>query len=286
MTEAIARMKSCDEKRQITLVGDAGLFSPENVFRLCRSHVSFIMPATLEDDWIKQQFDESLATGRLQKSFRTQSADCSCPSCSYKDIAAAVIPAKAGFSLEERNNHVKNKTEEEQNFCIYCHFYTSTANAADGKISAEETYVLISNCEQNPWTALECSLKRNKIEALCKRKQSGMDDSKPRICDLYTVKGKKLCRMIALGVLFFIQQAKNTIMKQCFEKALDAEKYSQPERDAYENLGKWLQEKDAGQILAWYDCIKTVRVENRIGRQRWSPENMARDRLFWKLLLA
>ena len=113
-----------------------------------------------------------------------------------------------------------------------------------------------------------------------------MDDSKPRICDLYTVKGKKLCRMIALGVLFFIQQAKNTIMKQCFEKAHDAEKYSQPERDACESLGKWLQEKDAGQILAWYDCIKTVRVENRIGRQRWSPENMARDRLFWKLLLA
>ncbi len=113
-----------------------------------------------------------------------------------------------------------------------------------------------------------------------------MDDSKPRFCDLYTVKGTKLCRLIALGVLFFIQQAKNTIMKQCFEKAHDAGKYSQPERKTYENLGKWLQEKDAGQILAWYDCIKTVRVENRIGRQRWSPENMARDRMFWKLLLA
>ncbi len=285
MTEAITRMKRYNEKRQITLVAGTRLFSPENVCRLCRNHVSFIMPATLEDGWIKQQFDESLANGMLQKSLRTQPERFRCSAWSYKEVPAAVIQAKPSFSMAKSNNQGENE-EELKDFNIYCHFYTNTEHAADGKITAEDTYVLISNCDQDPWTALECYLKRNKIEALYRRKQSGMDDSKPRLCDLYTVKGKEMCNLIALGILFFIQRAKNTIMKQCFEKVPDAESYSQPERDTYENLGKWLREKNAGQILAWYDCIKTVRVENKIGRQRWSPENMARDRLFWKLLLA
>lgn len=283
VTEAVTRMKCGNEKKRITLVACSDLFSHENMCRLCRSHVGFIMQASMKDGWIKQQFEDSIATGRLQKSLQAQPADSSCPACSCKGVLAAAIPAMTNFSRDKKNDHCEKESEE---FKIYCHYFISTADAASGKICAERTEVLLSNCEANPWKALECCLKRNKIETSCRCENSSYYDVKQRLYYNYTITGKELCHMIALGVIFFIQHEKNEVMQQCFEKAIEAGKYSQEERDAFCNLGEWLQESDVRHILIWYDCKKTIRVENKIGRQRWSQEKMARDRLFWKLLKA
>jgi len=49
-------------------------------------------------------------------------------------------------------------------------------------------------------------------------------------------------------------------------------------------LENWLAQRSLIQILAWFDCIETTKVQTVKGNYRWSTESVARDRLFMKYL--
>jgi hypothetical protein len=49
-------------------------------------------------------------------------------------------------------------------------------------------------------------------------------------------------------------------------------------------LGNWLAQRSLAQILDWFDCIETTKVQTAMGSYRWSTESVARDRLFLKYL--
>jgi hypothetical protein len=49
-------------------------------------------------------------------------------------------------------------------------------------------------------------------------------------------------------------------------------------------LENWLAQRSLAQILDWFDCIETTKVQTAMGSYRWSTESVARDRLFLKYL--
>ncbi|TYT73092.1 transposase, partial [Desulfobotulus mexicanus] len=49
-------------------------------------------------------------------------------------------------------------------------------------------------------------------------------------------------------------------------------------------LENWLAQRSLAQILDWFDCIETTKVQTPMGSYRWSTESVARDRLFLKCL--
>ncbi len=44
-------------------------------------------------------------------------------------------------------------------------------------------------------------------------------------------------------------------------------------------LENWLAQRSLAQILDWFDCIETTKVQTVMGSYRWSTESVARDRL-------
>ncbi|MDO8948570.1 MAG: hypothetical protein Q7U88_15665, partial [Desulfocapsaceae bacterium] len=49
-------------------------------------------------------------------------------------------------------------------------------------------------------------------------------------------------------------------------------------------LENWLEQRSLAQILDWFDCIETTKVQTVMGKYRWSTESVARDRLLLKYL--
>jgi hypothetical protein len=49
-------------------------------------------------------------------------------------------------------------------------------------------------------------------------------------------------------------------------------------------LENWLAQRSLAQILDWFDCIETTKVETVTFSYRWSTESVARDRLILKYL--
>ena len=47
-------------------------------------------------------------------------------------------------------------------------------------------------------------------------------------------------------------------------------------------LKNWLSQRSLAQILDWFDCVETTKVQTVMGSYRWSTESVARDRLFLK----
>ena len=49
-------------------------------------------------------------------------------------------------------------------------------------------------------------------------------------------------------------------------------------------LEHWLAQRSLAQILDWFDCIETTKVQTVMGSYRWSTESVARDKLLLKYL--
>ncbi len=49
-------------------------------------------------------------------------------------------------------------------------------------------------------------------------------------------------------------------------------------------LENWLAQRSLTQVLDWFDCIETTKVQTVMDSYRWSTKSVARDRLFLKYL--
>ena len=70
-------------------------------------------------------------------------------------------------------------------------------------------FVLISNRHRDPWQALTHYRRRNDIETSYHMIKSELDGARARCWDMKRVRGKELCRLIALGYRFYLQNALN-----------------------------------------------------------------------------
>lgn len=338
VANALIRVESYGVQKP-TLVADNGFFSKNNVCQFCRSHICFIMRATLEDKWIYNHLDD-IVDEEHSLTLRDSLNDIKCSNSLYEDISGATVSSmtELTWEREKRRGEKQPGQKESKKFRLYYHYYRNESKALLernifknnlcslkdrlenihyvptkeeqkmidkfmnirvvkgnkrnitllSKECEEEMrdfgiFVLISNRESNPWKALELYRKRNIIETSYRIEKTDLDGTRPRLWDMCKVRGKEICRMIALGILFYINKAKKRVQNECFARSCDTTN-NKAERDKYDKLLKWLKERSIKRLLSWYDCTETVKVNNNIGRKRWTTESIARDQLFLQLL--
>ena len=78
--------------------------------------------------------------------------------------------------------------------------------------------------------------------------------------------------------------AKNHVNRSRFQAEAQIKFFYQQDRKAYDGVRKWLQATTLRGLMAWFDCVETVSVQNEFAKKRWSTEMIKRDQLFLKML--
>lgn len=144
-------------------------------------------------------------------------------------------------------------------------------------------FVLISNRHRDPREALTHYRRRNDIETSYHMIKSELDGARARCWDMKRVRGKELCRLIALGYRFYLQNALKATRKEAEQLSRD-EECGKVERDRMAGAAAWLKKMSLRQFLGWFDCVETVTVRNKRAKSRWSTESTTRDRLVLQML--
>jgi len=142
-------------------------------------------------------------------------------------------------------------------------------------------FALVSNQTMDTFTALENYRLREKIEELFAVQKGRIDGARPRTWYPDNLRGRQFCQFVALGYYCFLTKKIKQVQARLGKK-------EPGKTEALINLEKklknWLAQRSLAQILDWFDCIETTRVQTAMGSYRWSTESVARDKLFLKYL--
>lgn len=155
--------------------------------------------------------------------------------------------------------------------------------ALDDAVKNSGIFCLVSNKHKNPWVVLKRYRMRNRIEECYRVSKSEMDGERARVWSMRKVRGKELCRLVALGYHFYLQTAVNRVRSRAASLSQD-QSLTQDARGRYDAVRKWIEKTPLSQILAWFDCVETVTVKNSVAQRRWTTETIKRDQLFLELL--
>lgn len=145
-------------------------------------------------------------------------------------------------------------------------------------------FALISNIDKDAQSALSHYRLRNIIEESYRVIKTDLDGRRPRVWSTVKARGKEVCRLVALGLRFYLTDSFKKIKQKAIENSKNEERFSKAEREAFSSLARWLDAMTTKEILDWFDCIETVTVENSLGRTRWTTESIKRDQLFKTML--
>ncbi len=140
-------------------------------------------------------------------------------------------------------------------------------------------FVLLSNLHKDPWDALRRYRRRNEIETSYRTVKSELDGRRIRVWTMRNVRGKEVCRHIALGYRFAVLKLKEMTVAEALRRAEDPES-SDADRKFFERLASWAKGLTVRQLLSWFDCVERVTVKNQRAQHRWSTETTKRDRAF------
>jgi len=142
-------------------------------------------------------------------------------------------------------------------------------------------FALVSNQAMDTFSALENYRLREKIEELFAVQKGRLDGARPRTWYPDNLRGRQFTQFISLGYHCFltkkIKQVKAKLGKKEPGKTKSLIKLEK-------KLENWLVQRSLTQILDWFDCIETTKVQTVMGSYRWSTESVARDRLFLEYL--
>ena len=142
-------------------------------------------------------------------------------------------------------------------------------------------FALVSNQAMDKFAALEDYRLREKIEELFADQKGGLDGAQPRTWYPDNLRGRQFAQFVALGYHCFL-----TKRIQDVRAGLGKDESGKTKAlvTLERKLDKWLGQRSLAQILDWFDCIETTSVRTAMGNYRWSPESVARDRLFLEYL--
>ena len=143
-------------------------------------------------------------------------------------------------------------------------------------------FVLVSNVHSDPWEALRLCRRRNEIEQSDRTVKTELDGRRIRVWTMRNVRGKELCRHVALGYRFALQKLVEKVIAEAKRRAGDPDCKAE-EKKLYERVASWAGELTVKQLLDWFDCVERVNVRNRQAQHRWSTETTKRDRAFLDL---
>ena len=82
-------------------------------------------------------------------------------------------------------------------------------------------FVILSNLHASPWDALRRYRRRNDIETSYRVVKSDLDGRKPRVWTMTSVRGKEICRHVALGYRFVLQSMMERTAQEAERRAND-----------------------------------------------------------------
>lgn len=142
-------------------------------------------------------------------------------------------------------------------------------------------FTLVSNQTMGTFTALENYRLREKIEELFAVQKGRLDGARPRTWYPDNLRGRQFSQFISLGYHCFlskkIKEVKTKLRKKEPGKAKSLIKLEK-------KLDNWLSQRSLSQILDWFDCIETTKVQTAMTEYRWSTESVARDKLLFEYL--
>lgn len=115
--------------------------------------------------------------------------------------------------------------------------------------------------------------------------KSDLDGRKPRVWTMTSVRGKEICRHVALGYRFVLQSMMERTAQEAERRAND-ESLGKTVRKQYEKLTAWIRSMTPPSSscsigsTAWKGVVE---VRNRVAQYRWSTETTARDQMFLEL---
>ena len=142
-------------------------------------------------------------------------------------------------------------------------------------------FVLVSNCEKDPFKALELYRSREKIEDLFSVQKNSMDGRRPRVWYPENLRGRQFVQFVALGYYFFLNRRIRLLKETLGENDGSKTKEMLKREKA---LKTWLDSRSLIQILEWFDAVTETRIQTQFARRRVTTETTARDDLFLQKL--
>ena len=218
----------------------------------------------------------------------------------YRNACRAVFEASAFSEKLSRyeaaiaagNEMTETELEFAQKYFSWKHVRGGKINITPNEEAIAEAqkdfgvFVLVSNKHADPWDALKLYRQRNDIEASYRVVKSEMDGRKPRVWTMKNIRGKELCRHVALGYKFALLRLLEKTQREAKRRATAAEEYNAEERKLYGKVAAWAGSLTIKQMLDWFDCIELVTVKNQRAQHRWSTETTKRDQAFLDLFLS
>ena len=142
-------------------------------------------------------------------------------------------------------------------------------------------FALVSNQAMDTFTALENYRLREKIEELFAVQKGRLDGARPRTWYPDNLRGRQFTQFVSLGYHCFLTKKIKQVQRKLRKKEPGKTKSLIKLEKKLEN---WLAQRSLAQILDWFDCIETTKIQTAMGSYRWSTESVARDRLFLQYL--
>ena len=142
-------------------------------------------------------------------------------------------------------------------------------------------FALVSNQTMETFEALENYRLREKIEELFAVQKGGLDGARPRTWYPDNLRGRQFAQFVSLGYHCFLTKKIKLMREKLGEKEAGKTKAT---ITLEQKLDKWLEQRSLTQILDWFDCVETTKVQTAMGNYRWSTESVARDQLFLEYL--
>lgn len=142
-------------------------------------------------------------------------------------------------------------------------------------------FVLVSNCEKDPFKALELYRSREKIEDLFSVQKNSMDGRRPRVWYPENLRGRQFVQFVGLGYYFFLNRRIRLLKETLGENDGSKTKETLKREMA---LKAWLDNRSLIQILEWFDAVTERRIQTPFARRRVTTETTSRDQLFLEKL--
>lgn len=241
-------------------------------------------------EWKRQRSSSGTAAGE------TEEKSCRLYYHYFLNSRKALLEATAFASkLHNFEKTIEDGAELDENELRFALKYFTWKKVRGGKIKVSPNeqaiagarkdfgvFVLVSSLHSDPWEALRRYRRRNEIEHSYRTVKTELDGRRIRVWTMRNVRGKELCRHIALGYRFTLLK----LLEKTVEKArilAKSEESSAADRKLYERVASWAGELSVRQLLDWFDCVERVNVKNQRARYRWSTETTRRDQAFLKL---
>lgn len=274
VTSAVRRMDALGLDRPLVVL-EAAYFSEENILTLIQNDTKFLMQGHMDTAWILSEYE------RCKEKLQLPSYSLS----GHEGIFGTVVSLTVTHIFEELKKQKREERDKEigahGSDRLYLYFFRDAFLNAAKEFSC---FVLVSNKKMEAADALDAFLLREKIGEHFRIDRESLSFIGTFPAGAYALSGRFFCQLVAQGYEQFLNEKIRKLKDRLICNTKDVQKGNPETKQMEEELLDWLKGKSLQDLLEWFDAHPETAVRTGLGKNRWKPETIARDRLFLKLL--